>query len=121
MQIIKGITGLLQSRKGTLSLIITASITYLCAAGKIDGTSFAAVVAVVQLIFCYSQAKIDQQSMKIIGDSRNYDRSVLETTVTSTDPNTTTITSMTPTIGRVSTTIQEMKDKADKLLNNPIK
>ncbi len=64
---LKGIKGLFASRKGTLSLIIVAAIVALAATGHLDGIAFAGVMASVQAIFCWTQAKTDQVSMTMQG------------------------------------------------------
>ncbi len=67
MNIQKGLSGLLQSRKGTLSLIILVCITALCAWGRMDGTSFAACCTVISGIFCFTQSQTDRQAMRMDG------------------------------------------------------
>lgn len=61
--VVKGLTGLLGSRKGTLSLVILICITALCALGHLDGNAYAAVCTVISGIFCFTQAKTDQAAI----------------------------------------------------------
>ncbi len=65
--ILNGIKGLLGSKKGTLSLIILSAIIALAATGHLEGMSFAAVVASVQALYCWTQSKTDQVSMTMQG------------------------------------------------------
>lgn len=57
--ILKGITGLCGSTKGTLSLLIVVVAAVLTFMGKLDSVSFAAVIATVQAIFCWTRMKTD--------------------------------------------------------------
>jgi len=61
--IAKGIKGLLASKKGTLSLIILACSTVGLMLGKLDGTSYAAIVATVSAIYQYTCHKTDIAAM----------------------------------------------------------
>ena len=63
IHILNGLKGLLTSRKGTLSLIIFVGSLVALFMSKMDGVSFAAVMGTVQLIFCWSHSKTDQQSI----------------------------------------------------------
>lgn len=92
----------MSSRKGTLSLIIIACITYLCAVGKLDGTSYAVVMGVVQLIFCWIHSKTDQLSMKI------------------NDPNQLCNDNQRSLYGIATTGIDIVKTKVGEALNKPI-
>lgn len=62
-QILNGIKGLLQSRKGTLSLIIFIGSLVALFMSKLDGVSFAAIVGIVQALFCWAHSKTDQQAI----------------------------------------------------------
>ncbi len=61
-KLINGFFGLTNSRKGALSLIILTISAVLAAFGKLDPT-FAAVVATIQVIFCWTQSKTDQAAI----------------------------------------------------------
>ncbi len=58
--VMKGLLNLLGSKKGALSLIIIACITGLAAFGKLESMAYAAVVASVQAIYCYTAARTDR-------------------------------------------------------------
>lgn len=64
MKILNGITGLLSSRKGTLSVLITLMVGGLSLAGKVDGTSVAAIIGTVATIYCYTAHKVDIESLR---------------------------------------------------------
>lgn len=61
----KGLTGLLQSKKGVLSLIILAVSGTALFFGKLDSMSFAAVVSTVAVIYNYCAHKVDVASMSL--------------------------------------------------------
>jgi hypothetical protein len=54
-----GLLGLIQSKKGTLSLIILACSTVAVMLSKIDGMSYAAVVGTIGTIYCWTAHKVD--------------------------------------------------------------
>lgn len=54
-----GITKLLQSKKGTLTLLVLCSCSVAVLMGKIDGTSYAAVVATLASIYNFCQHRVD--------------------------------------------------------------
>lgn len=57
--ILNGIKGLLSSRKGTLCLLVLASMSVLAGLGKIDGMAFAAGCTVISSIYCFVQHRVD--------------------------------------------------------------
>ncbi len=57
--ILQGISGLLQSRKGTFSLIILTVATTLCVLGKLPGAYYAGVIATIASIYNYTQHRCD--------------------------------------------------------------
>ena len=57
--ILKGIKGLMQSRKGTLCLLILGSLVALTAKGLLDGICFAAVVTTIASLYMWTQHKTD--------------------------------------------------------------
>lgn len=59
-----GMLGLIQSKKGTLSLIILACSTVAVMLSKIDGMSYAAIVSTIGTIYCWSAAKTDIASLQ---------------------------------------------------------
>jgi hypothetical protein len=62
--ILKGIKGLVESKKGVLILLILTISSVLCAKGRIDGTAYAAVMTVISTIYCWTSSKIDVASMQ---------------------------------------------------------
>jgi hypothetical protein len=54
-----GLIKLIQSSKATMSLIILACSTTGLLLGKLDGTSFAAVVGTIGTIFMWTNHKVD--------------------------------------------------------------
>lgn len=64
MKTLEGLTGLLGSKKGVLSLIVTVLASALCWHGRIDGTALAAIVGTVATIFMYTNHKVDIASIK---------------------------------------------------------
>jgi hypothetical protein len=54
-----GFVSLIQSAKGTLSLLVLITSVVLCALGKLDGNSFSIVMGVVSSIFMYTNHKVD--------------------------------------------------------------
>lgn len=55
----KGLVGLLRSRKATLCLIILAIGSVALFLGKLDSTAYAAIVSSVVLIYNYTVHKLD--------------------------------------------------------------
>lgn len=55
--ILQGIKGLLESKKGTLSLIVLACATTGLLLGKLDGMAYAAIVGTMGSIFCWTSHK----------------------------------------------------------------
>lgn len=54
-----GMQRLLESKKGTLSLVVLGCSTWAVMTGKIDGTAYAAIIATVSVIYNYVVHKID--------------------------------------------------------------
>lgn len=54
-----GLIGLIQSRKATMSLIILACATVALFIGKLDGVSYAAVIATIATIYNVAQHRVD--------------------------------------------------------------
>lgn len=60
----KGLVGLLESRKGTLCLLVLSSLTSLAAFGKIDGVAFAAGCTLISTVYCWTQSNIDKAGIR---------------------------------------------------------
>ncbi len=60
-----GLLGLCSSRKGALSLIIVVAVSILALLGKVEGISYAAVIATVQVLFCWTQSSTDKAAMRV--------------------------------------------------------
>jgi len=68
-----GLFELFKSKKATMSLIILACATTALFKGKLDGTSYAAVIATVATIYNFCQHAIDkitanQNNMQVINN-----------------------------------------------------
>ena len=61
----KGLKGLVESKKGTLCLLVLGSLTALAAFGKVDGMAFAAGCTLISTVYCFTAAKVDCASLGI--------------------------------------------------------
>jgi peroxiredoxin family protein len=59
-----GIIELLSSKKGTLSLLVLACSTTALLLGKLDSSSYAAIITIVASIYHYTTNKIDLANIK---------------------------------------------------------
>lgn len=59
--ILQGIKGLLESKKGTLSLLILATSTAAVLTKHIEGASYAAIISTVAVIYNFVQHRLDMQ------------------------------------------------------------
>lgn len=57
--ILKGIKGLLESKKGTLSLIILGLATWALMTRHLEGMSYAAIISTIAIIYNFVQHRID--------------------------------------------------------------
>lgn len=57
-----GLLGLLESRKGTLCLMVLTSLTVLAFLSKIDGMAFSAGCTLISTIYCWTQHRLDLQA-----------------------------------------------------------
>ncbi len=57
--ILRGITGLLGSTKGTLCLIVIAGMFSLSLSGKLDNVGVGAMTTLIAAIYCYTRSKTD--------------------------------------------------------------
>lgn len=55
---------LLRSKKGFMCLLVLGLATWLCRAGHVDGTAYAAVCGVVYSFYSFTAAKVDVASME---------------------------------------------------------
>ena len=60
---LKGVKGLLSSRKGVLCLLVLISMNVLAYVGKIDGMSFCACCTLISSIYCFVQHRVDLASL----------------------------------------------------------
>ena len=65
-----GFVGLLQSKKAVMSLLILIIASVLCFTGHVDSLGFSAVVGVIQAIYCYTQHRVDLQSLSMQQDKQ---------------------------------------------------
>lgn len=54
-----GISGLFQSRKGSLCILILIATTFVCYKGMIDGTAWAATIATIYSIYTYAHSRAE--------------------------------------------------------------
>lgn len=60
--ILNGIKGLLESKKGTLSLIILGCATWAVMTKHIDGMAYAGIISTVAVIYNFVQHRIDMMT-----------------------------------------------------------
>lgn len=65
MKILQGITGILASKKGTLSLIVLMCATAAVLMSKIDGVSYAAIIGTISTIFMWTTHRTDCEAIKM--------------------------------------------------------
>ena len=62
--IYKGLQGLMESKKGTLSLLVLLCATAAVLMKKIDGVSYAAIISTISVIYNYVAHKVDVALMQ---------------------------------------------------------